>query len=76
LEPIGSLDEEPPKDKLAKIPLYLRECITALRSEDPDTIEGALSVVGVLIRSKPDDLGMLSLNVISSHQVTLTLTYY
>jgi hypothetical protein len=57
LQPIGSLEEEPSRAKQAKVPLYLRELISALRSEDVETLESALGVAAVLVRSHPDDLG-------------------
>jgi hypothetical protein len=49
-----------------KTPLYLRECLTSLRSEEPKILEVAMRVVGPLIASRPDDLPELAVTVSST----------
>lgn len=44
-----------------KTPLYLRDCITNLKSDDPKLIETTLKILDLLINSRPDDLDELSI---------------
>jgi hypothetical protein len=54
------LDDDLSDVKTVQTPRYLRECIVALSSDEPDVLEVALRTLPTLIRQHPDELGTFS----------------
>jgi len=49
-----------------KTPLYLRECLTSLRSDEPKVLEVVMRILAPLISSRPDDLPELAVTLAST----------
>jgi hypothetical protein len=60
------LDDDLSDTSEFKTPLYLRDCITSLRSDDPKVLEVTLKILAPLISSRPDDLTELAVSVCST----------
>lgn len=54
LEPLN-LDDDTSDLKKTKTPVYIRECLTGLRSDEPDEILATLSVITGLVRKEPGE---------------------
>lgn len=62
----SSLDDDLSDVSEVKTPLYLRDCMNALRSDDPKQLEVVLRVLAPLIASRPHDLTELSQSLAST----------
>lgn len=61
-----SLDDDLSDVSEVKTPLYLRDCLTSLRSDDPKVLEVAMKVLAPLISSRPHDLPELAQSLAST----------
>jgi hypothetical protein len=61
-----SLDDDLRDVAEVKTPLYLRECLTSLRSDEPKVLEVVMKILGPLISSRPDDLPELAVTLAST----------
>lgn len=61
-----NLDDDLSDVSEIKTPLYLRDCLTSLRSDDPKTIEVVMKVLTPLIASRPHDLPELAQSLAST----------
>lgn len=61
-----SLDDDLSDVSEVKTPLYLRDCLTSLRSDDPKVLEVAMKVLAPLISSRPHDLPELAQSLSST----------
>jgi len=59
------LDDDLSDVKAMQMPRYLRECIVALNSDEPDILEAALRTLPNLIRQHPDELDEVSVTLAS-----------